>query len=1168
MKEAQQHQDVPFEILVNELGVPKDQSRHPIFQIMFSVQSFGKSTKSNLFKTIDIREYYKIAKFDLNIFIDDSKDKLECDINYATSLFKKETIQKISIHYQNILRAVSESADLIVSEIEMLSRSEYQQLVYEWNKTSSCSNRHTNATVQQLFETQVEKTPDRIAVTFENKKFTYSELNSRVNQLAATIRTEYKNFWDTEITKDTLIGIYFNRNIDMVTVILAILKTGAAYVPFDIADPEERLSFKINDSGCKMIITSSELTPDLLFLSQKDTIPLAIDSYCEVIKKASTVNLPVINSYDSLAYIIYTSGSTGKPKGVMIEQRSIINLVKNSNFINIYETDNIGCFASIVFDAATFELWGPLLNGASCNIVSKDCVLSEKNLEAEIVSKKINKSFVTTALFNQLAMQEKNPLYLMDDVFFGGEACNPILVKKFIAANIKTRLVHVYGPTETTTFSTFCELTEENIESCVPIGKGLSGYSLYVLNQKLQPVPIGVAGELFIGGHGIARGYLNRHQLTNERFINNPFIAEKETDNSFEQKIYRTGDIVKWLPDGNIEFIGRNDNQVKIRGFRIELGEIENKLSSHNKIENSVVVCIGNNNSKYLCGYYIAEKEIPKNELIDFLSDLLPDYMVPNHLIRMNEFPLTNNGKVEKRLLPEPDLNSSSSEYVPPRNGMDKIISEVWCKVLNLEKISIDESIFSLGASSLSVITFTNLMRKNYSFTIPAKYVFNLKNIKLLSDEISNNKSFFTISTSDNEIDLSLLKNKVITLSPDQYRYFMIKDKNPNMPVSFLLEIKDPRNFDLNKIVKNLKKVHLNLNTKITNGKVPCVKFDPDDNNITKILNYNLKTFDMEKITDICNDINGMLDCYKTTSIFADITIDSPGKKLFFVSILHLFSDMLSINIILDEVSSLIKGEQLTETDHRSYLKWLSNFKKYHNTEYTELTTLLKDNSDSSLINSQRNKVYEMVNYKKEMTLDSSLNLSKIKKDVIFVAAFSKAYRKVLDTKSIILPVNFLYTGRAHKDNELDLNNTVGLLSLFAPIRINLELSNDKDFKEKIKTSMQNANDNIFLHSFFTWDKKSSGETRDILQANEPKVLINFKEGFNLFPENMKYLQVQNTLKSDINQESAYLLNTSINWNNLTLDINYFYSTKLFSKEIIDEFHNELKKEIMEISLN
>ena len=572
--EAYAHQDLPFEKLVEELHPERNTSFNPLFQVMFALQN----TPMPEFKLPGLTLSYQSienysAKFDIVFDMWESADGLEGMLEYNTDIFEPSTIERLAEHYRTLLDAVVADPDQAISDLSILSPRERNQLLVEWNDTQSAYP--DSESVHRLFEFQAERYPKSIAVSYDGRELTYSELNRQANQLAHHLKT-------LGVGPNVIVGVYLDRSPEMVITFLGILKAGGAYLPLDSSYPKSRIAFMIEDARVRVLLTRQRMVDEL---PQQTAIPICVDSDWDVIATHSQQNLSSSVSADNLAYVIYTSGSTGKPKGVCVIHKAINRLVLNTDYVDLAPSDVIAQASNSSFDAATFEIWGALLNGARLVGISRDVTLSPQDFAAQIKEEKITTLFLTTALFNQMVREVDSPFSTLRHILFGGEAVDPRCVKQVLDHSPPARLLHVYGPTENTTYSTW-HLVDDVPEAAttVPIGKPISNSQTYVLDSRLQPVPVGVPGELFTGGDGLSRGYLNRPDLSAEKFIPHPY-SEKAGE-----RLYRTGDKARLLEDGSIEFLGRFDNQVKVRGFRIELGEIEAELENHPAVTEAIVV--------------------------------------------------------------------------------------------------------------------------------------------------------------------------------------------------------------------------------------------------------------------------------------------------------------------------------------------------------------------------------------------------------------------------------------------------------------------------------------------------------------------------------------------------------------------------------------------------
>ncbi|MBR8829322.1 MAG: amino acid adenylation domain-containing protein [Gomphosphaeria aponina SAG 52.96 = DSM 107014] len=717
--DAYAHQDLPFEKLVEELQPERSLSYHPLFQVMFVLQNAPMNEISLGDLTVSELEIDSVAaKFDLTLSLVERESNLIASWEYNTDLFAASTIERMIGHFQNLLTAIVDNPKEQVTLLPILSEREKQQILVDWNDTET--EYPQNKCIHELFEEQVERTPNNVAVVFEDQKLTYGELNSKANQLAHYLQT-------LGVTSEVLVGICVERSIEMIVGLLGILKAGGAYVPLDPHYPKERLAYMLKDAKVNVLLTQERLIENLPEKYSGNLV--CLEKGGDVISQYNEQNPPKLVNSENLAYVLYTSGSTGLPKGVSVNHNSVKRLVKNTNYINIHPLDKIAQIANTSFDAATFEIWGALLNGAKLVIFSKETTLQLELFVEQLKEKEIDTIFLTTALFNQIARIYPQAFKTLKDVLFGGEKVEPKWVKEIIEQGKPENLIHVYGPTENTTFSTWYSVNNvaKNADN-LPIGKPINKTKVYILDTNLQPTPIGVPGEIHLAGDGLARGYLNRPELTAEKFIDNPFDSGK---------LYKTGDLARYLPDGNIEYIGRIDNQVKIRGFRIELGEIEATLTQHPTIEQTVIIVREDNpGDKRLIAYIIAKQNqtIILNQLRQFLMLKLPDYMIPSAFVCLEKLPLTPNRKIDRKALPKPDFETNrENEFIAPRNQPETELAQIWQKVLGIEKVSINDNFFELGGHSLLAVRLFAEIEKAFNKKLPLAALFQSPTIKQLA---------------------------------------------------------------------------------------------------------------------------------------------------------------------------------------------------------------------------------------------------------------------------------------------------------------------------------------------------------------------------------------------------------------------------------------------------
>ena len=689
--QGQNNQDIPFEQLVEELHVERDTSRHPIFQIMFGVQDVG-GDDTILFKSYQSNRTNIIpAKFDITTMVSERNDGLQIYFNYATVLYKRETIERFVKTYEFILtQIVREQLNSNLNSIRFIDDGEYNYLVYDYNKTEKEFPK--DKTIHQLFEEQVARTPNNIAVVFEEKQLTYHELNSKANQLAHYLHHHY----NTKI--DDIICLLLERSEWMIIVILGVLKSGAAYCPISPEYPEERILFILQDTQPKCLITNCKLKIENV---QFPIVNVIDEELLKVLYSLTINHLPLIISPHALAYIIYTSGTTGNPKGVMVEHKNVVNLLYATAYI-LYPINQTylraTAFTSYQFDVSVSEFLSPLVQGGELHIFNDLAIRNITFLSQYVIEKSINYLYIPPVLLSQLPQHIYPEL---KHIIYAGEPCNRNIANDWSKNYL---LFNYYGPTESTIYALGKQI---NIDEVEQIGKPIYNIKAYLLNTKLQVVPIGSIGELYIGGDGVARGYLNRPELTAERFIKNPFQTEEEKKQNKNERIYKTGDLVRMLSDGNIEYIGRNDFQVKIRGYRIELGEIEIRiqgfqtriegLKDEQVIEQAVVLVNDKGDNKYLVGYFVAKEQVDIEELRSYLSKQLPDYMVPTGLVQIEQMPLTVNGKLDRKYLLDIQYHTAK-ELIVPHTTIEKELRAIWAKILGIEEedISISDSFFSL----------------------------------------------------------------------------------------------------------------------------------------------------------------------------------------------------------------------------------------------------------------------------------------------------------------------------------------------------------------------------------------------------------------------------------------------------------------------------------------
>ena len=706
----------PFDQLVEELELDRDMSRSPIFDVMLILQNneqselkFGETALSIL------PSPFEVSKFDLTFNFVQGTDGLEMDIEYNTDLFKEETIERMVQHLKTLMTNVLTSPNVTIGEVAILPKTEKALILDTFNDTKS--DFPADKTIIDLFEEQVKKTPNNIAVIFEEIQLTYKQLNEKANKVGHYLRKTY------EIQAGDIIALQLERSEWMIIAILGVMKAGGAYLPIAPDNPKARTAFMLQDTKAKVLLTDET---NYAIASEEQTI-VRVEVIQQIkSRKKTNLQLATRNSKD-LAYIIYTSGSTGNPKGVMIEQHALVNFLWSmQQQPGLVEADILLSITNYTFDISILEFGLPLINGAQLVIASTE----QKNNPdlLQVLIEKTNPTFLqaTPSLWTILLNKKIEGLNKVK-LLCGGEALPEQLAEKLLSTG--KEVWNMYGPTETTIWSSILQLEKDEPLS---IGRSIANTDLYILDKTLAILPIGIAGELHIGGTGLARGYLNNPELTAEKFIPHPFLPPTPSKGGERQRLYKTGDLARWLPDGTIEFLGRIDHQLKIRGYRIEAGEIEEALMMHEAIQSAVVIGYDNATTKELVAYLVPiaigkeTAEMPDiATLRRSLSDSLPDYMIPAYFVELEVLPLNASGKINRKALPAPQTAqlASGTDYVAPRNEKESILLDSWKAVLRRDIIGIHDNFFHIGGDSIKAIQITARLAK-YDLSLSIKDLF------------------------------------------------------------------------------------------------------------------------------------------------------------------------------------------------------------------------------------------------------------------------------------------------------------------------------------------------------------------------------------------------------------------------------------------------------------
>ncbi|KAM3109729.1 non-ribosomal peptide synthetase family protein [Phormidesmis sp. 146-33] len=722
---AYSNQDVPFQTLVERLHPERQAGQQPFFQVMLEfLPGASVEVESSLDIQLDFQAIHNgTAKFDLLLQLAEVPTGVTGGVEYNTDLFDASTIDRLINHFYTVLTGIVENPDQCIAYLPLLTLAE-QQALLERHESQIASN---PGCLHQQFEAQAERTPDAVAIVFQDQQLTYRELNQRANQLAHHLQT-------LGVGADSLVGLCIDRSLTLVVAILGILKAGGAYVPLDPASPPERLAGIVEDMNAPLLVTQSDL---LQRLPDTSAQAVCLDTDWDTIAALPTTSPNCILNADALTYVIYTSGSTGKPKGVLINHYNVMRLFSSTqDWFQFSEHDVWTLFHSYAFDFSVWELWGALLHGGRLVIVPQCIGRSPDSFYQLLCREQVTVLNQTPSAFRQLMRTEElsgiSDNLALRLIIFGGEALELQSLKSWFErhGDRSPQLVNMYGITETTVHVTYRPITIADLKAGSAIGKPIPDLQVHLLDQNLQLVPIGVPGEMHIGGAGLARGYLNRSELTAERFIENPFCPGT--------RLYKSGDLARRLPNGDIEYLGRIDNQVKIRGFRIELGDVEAAIQRHSNVGECVVVVREDiPTDKRLVAYLTPNGTLVTSELRRFLQQKLPEYMIPSAFVLLEALPLTINGKVDYRALPLPDSRPElESTFIAPQTPMEQQVALFWSAVLGVKDLGIHDDFFYLGGNSLLAAHLISYVREEFQVELPVRLLFEYPTIEGLAQTL------------------------------------------------------------------------------------------------------------------------------------------------------------------------------------------------------------------------------------------------------------------------------------------------------------------------------------------------------------------------------------------------------------------------------------------------
>lgn len=852
-------------------------------------------------------------------------DTLTLRLEYDKLKHSKEIIHAMLSHFKNMVNQILEKPHVNISELKLVSETEQNNILSHCIGEIKKASPHQR-TIHHVFEEVAEKYPDAPALVFKNSNTTYAQLNAEANKLARYLRAQYA------INPDDRVGLLMERSNHMIVAILAILKAGGAYVPIEVGTPVKMKDKIINDADVKLIIADSHFAFDLIdfYHGPLFALDIQVDEY----ESQLDDNLESINQDKDLAYIIYTSGSTGIPKGVAIEHKSVVNLVRDTQYGNIIPSDHILQLSNYAFDGSVFDIFGCLLNGATLFLIEYQSIVSTELLFDYIRDHKINKSFITTSLFNLLVEMNPQLISYFDNIYIGGEQLSPKHIRKALKYRKNAdSLVNSYGPTEGNTFACYYSIEDVHEENMyIPIGKPLSGRSVYVLNRDLQINPYFVVGEIYLGGEGLARAYWNQETMTEEKFILNPF--------NHEERLYKTGDLGKLMPNGDFICLGRIDNQIKLRGFRIELGEIEFYLNQHPNI--NVAIVLVEKDDVYgdkLVAYYKSEITLEDDEIKLRLAVHLPDYMIPGTYIQISELPLTINGKFDRKSLLK-FTKQKGKEVTVPTNNTEEVVLRLWIEVLGKESIGIDNDFFNEGGDSLRAIKLAVRINKEFKTSFNISFVFESPTIKKMAVAILN---FDSPSTETTDL-LPIPDADYYEVSYSQRRLWLLHQINKTQQAyNITSNYKVKGDFDcniFNQAWKLLVDRHESLRTVIVSiDGMPYQKIQPVGENhdvvfIDMSTEKGHNQIDLDSILAYqSNHIFDLTSGPLVRCLLINIDNDTLVLSLIFH---HIVTDGWSMNIMIDELIQLYLGILNKEENilpplaiqYRDYANWQNNLLK------------------------------------------------------------------------------------------------------------------------------------------------------------------------------------------------------------------------------------------------
>ncbi|MBN3898050.1 MAG: amino acid adenylation domain-containing protein [Nostoc sp. NOS(2021)] len=1163
--EAYTHQDVPLELLVEKLKIKRDPSRSPIFQTLFALQNapIGEIKLPGITVT-PIYIDNGGAKFDLSLMLEPAAEGWLVALEYNTDLFTPETAHQILTHYQQILIAAVSAPDVSINALPLLTTSERQKLLAFGSTSEYAKLEPTN--LVELFIKSARTHGDRIALIASGKKLTYQELDQRSNQLAAILQQK-------GVSAETRVGIFQERSAELVISLLAVLKAGGTYVPLDPKYPSDRLHFIVEDSGIILLLTEEALV---------SAIPAVVTELLVIDKIEFSPNVNFTSQIipNQAAYIIYTSGSTGEPKGCLVTHNNVVRLMQNTAaWFDFNENDVWTLFHSFAFDFSVWEIWGALVYGGKLVVVPYLESRSPEAFRTLLQQEGVTILNQTPSAFRQLirADREFADKLSLRAIIFGGEALELQSLKPWIEryGDSNPCLINMYGITETTVHVTYRPILEEDISQNrgSVIGVPIPDLSLYILDESLEPSPFGVPGEIYVGGMGVSRGYLNRTRLTAERFIPDPYSQQPGA------RLYRTGDLARRLPNGDIEYLGRRDLQVKVRGFRIELGEIEAALATLPQVAEAVVIVhLEAENDQRLVAYIVPNGQTDQNQLRTALKERLPDYMIPAAFMLLDAIPLTAQGKINRKILPAPDWNKATARrsLIPPQTDAEKVICHVWEQVLGLDSIGIEDNFFDLGGDSILALRVVTEMRRQ-GWILTPKEIFQQQTVQRLAIVAQMMRA--------PALPTAIVAGEV-PLSPIQKWFFNLNLPNPHhWNQALLLEVHQSLEAPtVAAAIQVISSHHDSLRLRFQQEKGVWQQFYTENKAAFswEIVDLALKRESEQNSTmrEVGERIQRSLDLTNgplARAIWFNLGENRPSRLL--IVIHHLIVDGVSWRILLQDLVEAISGSQISSPT-TSFQQWSQFLQTFANSTDIQAETQfwldiikgdaklpldfansLTDNLESSV----KTVSWKLTKEQTQIFLTKANKAYRTQPQELLIAALGKTLKNI--TQGQILQILMEGHGREELSSDLDITRTIGWFTTLYPLHLELPVSSlEADIIKTVKEQLRSIPQRGFGYGLLRY---LNNETANSFAEALPAPI-----SFNYLGQ-VRSESGKNKLFRLLNEETELTRNPEglrphiIDINSIVVEgelrVDWLYSYSLHSQQTIVKWAGEFQQNLLDI---